>query len=89
MNVDGSPVYILKTTYPSGNTQTEYYDQATGLLMRKDGAQGSIYFKEYTMKDGYQYAQKMVAETPMGNLEFNVTDYEINPEVEEGAFSVE
>lgn len=87
--VEGSPAYVLKATYPSGNTQTEYYDQETGLLVREDNAQGTMYFKDYTTKDGYQYAQKIVAETPMGNLELNVTDYEINPELEAGMFGVE
>ncbi len=87
--IDGSPAYVVKAIYPSGNTQTEYYDQETGLLVREDNAQGSVYFQDYTEKDGYQYAQKIVAETPMGNLEFNVTDYEFNPTIEAGAFGVE
>ena len=87
--VNGSPAYTLKVTYPSGNRQTEYYDQESGLLVKQDNAQGSISFQDYTKKDGIQYPQKLVAETPMGNLEFNVLDYEINPELEEGAFGVE
>ena len=87
--VDGSPAYVVKATYPSGNTQTEYYDQETGLLVREDNAQGSIYFKDYSTQNGIPYPQKMVAETPMGNLELNVTEYEINPELEAETFGVE
>ena len=87
--VSGSPAYVLKVTYPSGNQQTDYYDQETGLLVKQESAQGSIFFQDYTAQDGIQYPQKMVAETPMGNLEFNVTEYEVDPEVEAGAFTVE
>ena len=88
-DVNDTPAYVVKVTYPSGNAQTEYYDQKTGLLVKEDNAQGSVYFNDYTAQDGLQYPQQIVAETPMGNLEFNVTDYEINPEVKEGAFGEE
>ena len=87
--VEEAPAYVVKVTYPSGNTQTEYYDQETGLLIKEDNAQGSVYFQDYTAQEGLQFPQKIVAETPMGNLEFNVTAYEIDPEVEEGMFGVE
>ena len=87
--VDDVLAYVLKVTYPSGNQQTEYYDQETGLLVKEDNAQGSVYFQDYSEQDGLQLPQKMVAETPMGNLEFNVTSYEINPDIEEGIFKVE
>ena len=87
--VDDASAYVLKITYPSGNQQTEYYDQETGLLVKEDNAQGSVYFQDYSEQDGLQLPQKMVAETPMGNLEFNVTSYEINPDIEEGIFEVE
>ena len=87
--VDGSPAYVVKVTYPSGNKQTEYYDQQTGLLVKEINSQGTVFMQDYTEQNGYQYPKKIVAETPMGNLEFNVTDYEIDPAVEEGVFNVE
>ncbi len=86
--VNGSPAYVVKVTYPSGNKQTEYYEQQTGLLVKQVNAQGTIYLQDYTTKNGYQHPQKIVTETPMGNLEFNVTDYQINPEIKEGTFAV-
>ena len=88
-DVQEAPVYVVKVTYPSGNVQTEYYDQETGLLVKEDNAQGSVYFKDYAEQDGIQYPQQIVAETPMGNLEFNVTDYEIDPEVGGNTFAIE
>ena len=87
--VEGAPAYVMTVTYPSGNTQTEYYDQKTGLLVQEDNAQGSIYFQDYATQDGYPYPQKIMAETPMGTLEFYVTSYEINPTVDESRFKTE
>ena len=87
--IAGAPAYVVAVTYPSGNAQKEYYDQESGLLVKQEGAQGSVFFQDYTTQEGYQYPQKIVAETPMGNLEFNVTSYEINPTVEGDAFAIE
>ena len=64
--VDGSLAYVLKVTYPSGNQQTDYYDQETGLLVKQDNAQGTVFFQDYATQDGIRYPQKMVAETPNG-----------------------
>ncbi len=88
-DVDGSPAYVVKVTFPSGNKKTEYYDQKTGLLVKEESAQGTVYLHDYSKQDGFQYPKTMVAETPMGNLEFKVTDYEINPDLEDDAFVVE
>ena len=87
--VEESSAYVVKVTYPSGNQQTEYYSQESGLLVKETNGQGSVMYQDYAAQDGLQFPRRIVAETPMGNLEFNVTAYELDPAVEESMFRVE
>ena len=92
-NVNGSNAYIISLTDSKGKKSTEYYDAASGMLVRKIQGEGekmqtSDYFdyREVPSTNGYKVPYK-VTETAGGqSFSESVTSVEINKDIPDTEF---
>ncbi|MDF1611630.1 insulinase family protein [Stygiobacter electus] len=95
--INKKDAYKINLIYPSGKKNSQYYDAATGFLIRTnstvDSPQGSlsitIDYDDYKELNGYMVAHKMIQGTPMGSIELTLSSYEVNKNVSDDLFKVE
>lgn len=94
--INNKDAYQVTVTNPSGKKSTQYYDVASGFLIRTsatvDTEQGSISttvdFDDYKTIDGIKVAQKLTQSTPMGAIELKLNSYKTNQNLGDALFEV-
>lgn len=93
-DVDGKPAWKLQLTGKSGTTETRYYDQESGLLIRTEMAvptQGgeipvTASTSEYREIDGIKFPYKTTQKMPQGEIVMTVQKMEHNVEIPASRF---
>jgi len=84
--LNGKDAYKVNLVYPSGKKAVQYYDAASGLLVKTssnvESPQGSvsitIEYADYKEVKGVKVAHKVIQGTPMGSIELTVSSVETN-----------
>lgn len=94
VTLDGGTAYKVEKTYPSGNSNIEYYDIATGLKVKEERAvetpQGVlnqvVYLQNYTEVKGVKLPFKLIQEIAGMKIELTVKTAEINVGLKDAIF---
>lgn len=91
-SVNGADAYIIETDEGNGEKKTEYYDVASGLLVKEisteEGATSSIEFSDYKdVSGGYKMPHTFKQSGPQGTIEFKVTSVEVNKNIPDTEFN--
>lgn len=95
--IEGTDVYTLEVTLPSGGKFTEYFDARSGLKLRyvktMETPQGSftqtIDFTDYKEVEGILFPHGFSQRVGPQNITGVVSNVEVNGEVDENSFKVE
>jgi len=87
-NVEEKPAYKLQYTLPIGDTETRWYDQESGLLLKVENAQQSAVYTEYKEIDGIQFPVKAKLKAQGMDMEMTVDEVQVNPELEDSMFEM-
>ncbi len=98
-DVDGESCYKLSVTSPSGETTTEFYSVKSNLLIREiqvqEAGPGNSMtitqdYKDYKEVGGISFPHKLITAGAMPvPLEMNVTDIQVNSEVDDTVFMID
>lgn len=96
-NVDGKDAYVIEANLPKGQKQTFYYDATTGLrvqvVLTADGPQGAttnaIKYDDYKDYSGVKYPSTMSMSMGPMVLKFVVSDFQVNPKIDDAIFKVQ
>lgn len=86
--LDGKETYVIQLTYPKGNKETEYYDIATGLRLRKVGSQGPTDMKDYREVKGILFPFVIQQEMEGMSMKMNVESIELNTKPSDDIFKI-
>lgn len=86
--IDGKETYAVQLTYPKGNKETEYYDIASGLKVRKVGAQGPTDLKDYRDVKGILFPFVIQQEMQGQSMKMNVESIELNTKPSDDIFKI-
>ena len=94
--INDKDAYKVTLTMPTGKKSTQYYDVASGLLVRQittaDTPQGSftstIDMDDYRDVQGVKLPYKLIQSTPMGSIELTTSAVEINKSIDDSLFEV-
>jgi len=86
--IDGKETYAVQLTYPKGNKETEYYDIASGLKVRKVGAQGPTELKDYRDVKGILFPFVIQQEMEGQSMKMNVESIELNTKPSDDIFKI-
>lgn len=93
-DVDGKPAYKVTLTPKAGKTQTQYYDQSTGLLVRHQSVRKTsmgdipvdISIGSYRKECGVELPHSLVQTVAGQKIELQIDSIECNPELPADAF---
>jgi zinc protease len=84
--VEGKDAYAVEVSTPAGRKYTNYYDVASGLMVKKttvqEGPQGSMpistFMNDYKAFNGVQLPTKLVVDQGMMKFDIKFTDVKVN-----------
>ncbi|MCF6271390.1 MAG: insulinase family protein [Melioribacteraceae bacterium] len=94
--IDGKDVYVVALTLPNGKTWINYYEKASGLLVKEsktmDTPQGaftqSTFMKDYKEVEGVKYPFKLSQSFGPQIIELEVTSIRVNSGLDDGLFEI-
>ena len=90
--VDGKPAWKVKMVLPTGNSNVDFYDQASGLKVKSVSQQGQIAvttsYSDYREVDGILFPFKMTQSMGPQNFDIVITSIEVNKGVDDSVFSL-